>query len=418
MSEVLLKPIHVKDLQVGYYILIKDVSKEEVLKTNMRNKSLINHSIVENARDGITILNEDDRIIFTNEKFKRITDTNVAFLGVDIASVFAKKHGDRIKAKLAEMKTSNLEFNSMDIKIGEFWFNIRYFPIKDEKGLYNGAALFFIDNTLRMKYREEIEEKNKLLESMNKRLLADIRAGQLLQMSLIPQVLPNDRNVIFESVYILSEQLGGDFYFAEEFKLGRNKYYIAMMSDVSGHGIASSMMTVFVKEIYNEFKNTTESENDFKASRFLNMLNRRLFELNMENQIFITAYCFIIDIARGTVYFSSAGHPHMALIRRDGNIRFCGIEKSPPLGIVEKYNYSDDLEEIEKGDKLVLYTDGLLDVFASSDSYYAYFNNFLVENRQLDIDDFKLKIEKRIFDIIKASRENRDDLTVLLTKIK
>lgn len=419
--EVLVKTVGFEASNTGFHFLIKDVSKEEVLKQNIKNKTMINRSIVENTRDGIAILNQEDRIVFINERFKNITDTNVAFLGMNIADVFDRKNGVKIKTRLKELRTSKIDFTFLDIRAGSLWFNVRFFSTKDESGRYDGAILFLVDNTLRMKDKEEIEHKNKLFEEMNKRLISDIHAGRMLQMSLVPKILPNDRKIVFESIYMLSQQLGGDFYYAEDIRLGRKQFYIAMISDVSGHGISSSMLSVFVKEIYNEFKNTAEFENDLKASRLLNMLNKRIFELDIETNLFITAFCYIVDIDRGTVYFSSAGHPHMALIQKNGNIRFCGIEKSPPVGVIEKYRYNDDIQEIKKGDRLLLYTDGLLDVFASQESYYSYFNNFLMENRLLDIDDFKKKIEKKISEIEKNSKENdnsMDDLTALIAKIK
>ncbi len=418
-SEVLIRQIKIDELKLGYYLLVKDISKDEVLKENMRSKSLINRSIVENARDGIILLNTEDHIIYYNERLKNITDSFASFLGMDVSNVFPVKFSEGIKQKIRELKETNIDFNYLDIQIGEFWYNIRFFPIKNqEAGDYEGVIMFFIDNTLRMKTRCELEEKKALLEKMNESLIENLKSARMMQMRLIPKELPNNNKINFEAIYILSYQIGGDFYYAEELKLNGDLYYIAMVSDVSGHGVEASMLSVFVKDVYNEFKNTIKTASDFKPSIFLSKLNKSINNLKIEASKFITAFFIIIDLKKNRIIYSSAGHPGMVCIRNNKSIDFLSIKNSPPIGTTSNYTYKENITEIGKNDKIILYTDGLIDFFSSEKSYYGYFNNFLVENKKLNFTDFKDKISSKIKDSVNDKSVIWDDITVLLINIK
>lgn len=418
ICEILIKQIKLQNMNMGFYILIKDVSKDEVIKNNMRNRAMINRSIVENSRDGIIVLNQNDKIVFYNEKLKKISDSNITFLGMDISTIFHRTLGEEIKQRIEEIKESNLEFNTLDMRTGDFWYNIRFFPITGDEDHHEGVIMFFVDNSLWMKHREEMLVKNQLLEEMNRRLLNDLSAAHMMQHNLVPESLPSNSEVSYEEIFLLSEEVGGDFYFVEEIELNKNKYYLNMMTDVSGHGVASSMFSVFVKEIFIDYKESIRSTEQLEPAILINMLNKKLFELRLESHRFITAYFMIMDVTKKTIYFSSAGHPQMVLIRNNKPLRFFGINNSPPLGIAETFNYRSDRVEIKSDDKFIIYTDGLLDAFHSENSYYEVFHSFIIEHREETLSVMKENIEKRIRESIKDSDINPDDITVLLIQFK
>ena len=415
--EILLKQIKMNDTVMGFYILIKDVSKDEVLKNNMKNKSIINRSIVENARDGIILLNRDDKIIYFNERLKNIAEANIAFLGMDIANVFSRQYNTEIKKKIDELKKNKIDFNFIDVNIGEFWYNIRFFPIKSDEGGYQGVIIFFIDNTIRMKTRKELEEKKEQLENLNRSFLEHLNAARLMQKNLVPKTLPKNKHIRFESIYYLSDEIGGDFFYVEELKIERTNFYLVLVADVSGHGVAASMFSVLVKDTYNDFKKSCRTKEDLVPSEFLKVFNKKIVELDIEMKKFITVFFSIIDTTNKKVMFSSAGHPSMVAIRNSDMIQFYGIKNSPPIGVFENYAYKDDSMEIESGDKLLFYTDGLLEVFASEDSYVSYFNNFILQNKGLSIAQIKAEMDKQIAVVFEKTHFYQDDITVILCQV-
>ena len=415
--EILLKQIKMNETVMGFYILIKDVSKDEVLKNNMKNKSMINRSIVENARDGIILLNKEDKIIYFNERLRNIAEANIAFLGMDISNVFSRQYSNEIRKKIEELKKNKIDFNFIDVNIGEFWYNIRFFPIKSEEGDYQGVIIFFIDNTIRMKTRKELEEKKEQLENLNRSFLEHLNAARMLQSNLIPKSLPKSKHIRFESLYYLSDEIGGDFFYMEEIKIERKSYFPVLIADVSGHGVAASMFSVLVKDTYNDFKKSCKTAADLIPSEFLKVFNKKIFELNIDSKKFITVFFAIIDTAGKTAVYSSAGHPSMVLIRENESIHFYGIKNSPPIGVFENFSYKNDVMELVSGDKMIFYTDGLLDMFSAEDSYVSYFNNFIIQNKSLGIPQLKAEIEKQMKLTLEKMTYYQDDITVVLCQI-
>ncbi len=413
ISEILIKRILQEIVCSGYYILIKDITKEEIWKKSIRRQAIINKSIVENARDGILLLNEESRITFLNEKVKNIVDAGITYLGMEITHIFSREYGEKFKAKIDELKNSEAELAFLNLKFGDLWYNIRFFPIKGIK-TYDGIVIFFIDNTYIMKTREKLEE-------MNRNLIEDLQAAKLMHLNLIPSSLPQNKKIKFQAIFLPSDEVGGDFYYVDEMEIKKKKYYITLMADVSGHGLGASMLTVLVKDVYSDFKNRLEFENSLKLSDFITMLNKKIINLNMEGSKFVTIFILLIDVENKKIKYSSAGHPHAVILRGNEAIETFGIKNSPPVGIIDDFGYSEEERDILPKDKLCIYSDGILDVF----SYEARnFNRFLTKNRDLDIKKMRQEIEKTIekrkierYENDKGKSIRIDDITLVLVEL-
>ncbi len=413
VSEVLIKRILIDDVCTGYYILVKDITKEEIWKKSIRRQAVINKSIVENARDGILLLNEENRIIFLNEKVKNIVDAGITYLGMEITQIFSRDYGERFRNRIDELKNSEAELAFLNLKFADLWYNIRFFPIKSTKS-FEGVVIFFIDNTYIMQTREK-------LELMNRNLIEDLQAAKMMHLNLIPSHLPNTKNIKFQSIFMPSDEVGGDFYYVDEIEVKRKKYYMTLLADVSGHGVGASMLTVLVKDVYTDFKINLENTGNLKIADFIIMLNKKIINLNMEGSRFVTIFILMIDISGKKVKYSSAGHPHAILLRENTEIETFGIKNSPPAGIIDDFNYIEEERDIINKDKIFVYSDGILDIFSYETDN---FNNFLKSNRDLDIRKMRHEIERTI----QLKKEDKsesgkdkivriDDITMVLAEI-
>lgn len=420
VCEILLKQIKLNDIHMGFYILIKDISKEEVLKANMKKKSLINRSIVENARDGIILLNAEDKIIFYNEKIKVITESKLSFLGMEIHMVFPQQYGEQIRDKVQEVRHNWEDFQYLDLKIGELWFNIRFFPIIEDEN-YTGIIMFFIDNTLRMYTRMELESKKEELEKINQALLENLASARIMQQNLIPHQLPQSPLVRFESIYQTSDMLGGDFFYVEEVKMDEQIYYVAVIADVSGHGVTASMFSVLVRNTYSEFMIRLRSQYDLHPTRLLDIMNEKILNLNLldsslSTSKFITAFIYVMNPAERTLHYSSAGHPRAVLQHREGSVEFLGIEKSPPLGLYEEITFQEKNLLLQQGDRIVLYSDGLLDIMEGEGNYEDQLSTYFLDKKERDISLIRDDILERARQF--AETAEIDDITVLFTSLE
>ncbi len=413
VSEILIKRIFLEDVCTGYYILVKDITKEDIWKKSIRRQAVINKSIVENARDGMLLLNEENRITFLNEKVKNIVDSGITYLGMEINQIFSREYGEKFKSKINELKNSETELTFLNLKFGDLWYNIRFFPIKSVKA-FEGVVIFFIDNTYIMKTREKLEE-------MNRNLIEDLQAAKLMHLNLIPAQLPRSKKIKFQAIFMPSDEVGGDFYYVDEVDIKKRKYYITLLADVSGHGVGASMLTVLVKDVYTDFKINLEYEGNIKLSDFIVMLNKKIINLNMEGSRFVTVFILMLDLYENKIKYSSAGHPHAVILRENTDVKTFGIKNSPPAGIIADFVYTEEEGNVLPRDKIFVYSDGILDVF----SYEAEnLINFLKSNKELDIKKMRKEIEKTIQmrkeERYEAGRDRPiriDDITMVLSEL-
>jgi len=408
ITEILIRKILINDKHRGYYLFIKDITNEEVWKENIKRQSMINKSIVENARDGIILLNFENKIIYINEKVKSIIEGDESYLGLNIDQAMYRLHGKDILNKIEELKEKKIELNTLNLKIFKDWYNVRMFPIKN-MDYYEGTILFFVNITEMMNITHK-------LEIVNRSLIEDLMSAKILQMNLIPSVLPGGKSIVFDTIFLPCDEIGGDFYFIEEIVKNKKKNYIIIAADVSGHGIGASMLTVLVKDCYSDFKNKLETDNKCCPSDFLKMLNIKIMNLNMEGSKFVTVFLILIDLNKKELLYSSAGHPDAYIFSENTDIKSIRINNSPPIGIIDNYVYKDDRIVLNNGDKLCVYTDGILDIFSDDPQK---FSDFINKNKSLNIKEIKNKLNAKISAKTNNSQfsSKMDDITVLFTEL-
>lgn len=193
------------------------------------------------------------------------------------------------------------------------------------------------------------------------RLRQELLLARQVQESVLPEKV-DDSGVRIKAYFKASEELAGDLYAWH--KVSDNRWAIAVI-DAMGHGISSSLISMFVASILKESMRTLWS-----PERVLKELNRRLMSLQCENEL-IHYYCTGIyvtfDIERGKLDYANAGHP-TGLLFHDGK---SDPEKltvsSPPLGMFEKLDIVTRSVDIHSGDQLYLYTDGIVGSFQGED---------------------------------------------------
>jgi len=176
----------------------------------------------------------------------------------------------------------------------------------------------------------------------------DLEIAQRVQLNFLPNKEPNIRGFKFSSCYFPALQVGGDFY---NFVYKKNEILIAI-GDVSGKGIpAALVMAKLTSEI--KFFATLNSS----PGVAFNEVNR-IFEKECSNDFFATALLLKIDVLKGRVVMANAGH-HPPLIKRENG----KIEEvdggNTPLGTISDITYEDISFDLNKGDSLLLYTDGI-----------------------------------------------------------
>ncbi len=180
---------------------------------------------------------------------------------------------------------------------------------------------------------------------------SDLALAHELQQRFLPQRSPAIDEYSFFSYYKPMQQVGGDYF--DYVTLDDNRLAI-IVADVVGHGIAAALMMAKVSA-ESRFALATEKD----PVKAVAKMNNKLSGLNLDR--FVTLVLAMIDLRDNSLTVVNAGHmPPIFRTANSGNIEMVAFEESGlPLGILPDYEYESCTLQIEPGDALLMYTDGI-----------------------------------------------------------
>jgi serine phosphatase RsbU (regulator of sigma subunit) len=197
--------------------------------------------------------------------------------------------------------------------------------------------------------RAQLQQQNQELEAWRRNLERDLAAARLTQQALIPQKPPTLTGWEIAACYRPLIEVGGDIYGWLPIKHDRWLFWIA---DATGHGAAAALMTTLAKLLFHH--GHAEHERPATIMQAVNDDLRGIFG----GRSFMSAMCVALDPKNGQASVVGAGHPPL-LITRFGRGTEAIAASAPPLGLVEKSNFTETELELNPGDAFTLYTDGL-----------------------------------------------------------
>ena len=195
-------------------------------------------------------------------------------------------------------------------------------------------------------HRNELSQRDDLISN-------ELSLAQKLQRNMLPTTPLNKGKVIILSRYKPALDIGGDFFDI----IDLNDHQIAILiADVTGHGIRAALSTMLLKFAFSSF-----NDSNVKASDILKGMNKILHQI-LPIDIFVAAMVVILDAGNCNGSIANGGIPHPYMI--------CSNEKEvkqlPVNGLLlgvageDMYETSEEYKfKIKKGDRLILFTDGL-----------------------------------------------------------
>lgn len=236
---------------------------------------------------------------------------------------------------------------------------VRHLPVTE-----GGRVVGLISSRLLIARREEylnraIEERTAELRGANEQLIArdaemiyNLRAaGRLQNRVLLPQAPPDWPDLRWSIHYAPLDHLGGDYY---DFAAPSPDHLGFLIADASGHSIPAALVAILARFGFAQAAGATPHPGEV-----LSAMNRRLQDLTEER--FVTAFYGVLDRRTGVFRYSSAGHPpplHFAA--KTGRVREL-LAQGYMLGIMPEEVYNEREVALEPGDKLLFYTDGLVE---------------------------------------------------------
>lgn len=211
-----------------------------------------------------------------------------------------------------------------------------------------------------------LKQKTEALEAANARMQEELEAAAEIQKALLPQTLPTCEHVRAAWAYRPCEELAGDI--LNIFRLDAEHLGLYLL-DVCGHGVPAALMSSALSHLLSPhpaegtvlWERMNEPDGPYLVSpaHVAERLNVR-FQPGTGFCQFFTMHYGILHIPTGSYRYVSAGHPCPMHLRRQGEGLFLA-GGSPAIGIIEKTMFREHRIALEQGDRLVLYSDGILE---------------------------------------------------------
>ncbi len=257
-------------------------------------------------------------------------------------------------------------------------------------------------------------EENRKIELMRKRrqLDSDLKAAGGIQKSLLPSSTDDLNCNCVETAWWFQpcSHIGGDIFNLFELADGRLGCY---MMDVSGHGVSSALVSVAVSRLLPPSSNRLPLGS---PALVCEQLDRQYAKDRFNG--FISMIYMVLDPAARTVCWCNAGHPPAVLARSAGDLEVLAAG-CPIIGLGGMLPFREDVKEIGAGDRILLYTDGLIERRNASGSFWG-LEGLLAAVREAGgqpLDRCLSDIVARVMDF-GAGAPQADDISLLGLEIK
>ncbi|WP_167618869.1 SpoIIE family protein phosphatase [Maribellus sediminis] len=260
-------------------------------------------------------------------------------------------------------------------------------------------------------------EKNRLKVSQDAKLdkirYDDILEAAEIQQSLIkteypacPNVKEIDLFALYKPARIVSGDLF-DYFFRDE------KQMVFTMGDVSGKGVPAAFFMSMSQTIIKSVGANPELK---RSAGIVEEVNEQLYSNNI-HQFFLTLFLGIINIETGKLTYCNAAHTTSYVLKTNGHLDELKEAHGLPLGLYRDRGYHESKYQLEKGDSIIVYTDGVTELHDENNLQYGDYR--LQENLRslvgLKPKEMVKRLEKSLKQFI-GDTDQSDDISILVIK--
>ncbi len=262
-------------------------------------------------------------------------------------------------------------------------------------------------NSLQAWYEKYKDTQNQEKKSSS-RYMQDLVQASEIQQSLIKNKYPafpgrNDIDlfVMYKPASVVSGDLF-DYFFIDD------DHIVLTIGDVSGKGFPAAFFMSMAQTIIKNCSTTTLAKN------IVSKVNKDLYT-NNQHQFFLTLFLGVLNIQTGTLNYCNAAHTSTLVLKENGKITELGQSHGLPLGLYPDKEYSDSNIKIEKGDTLILYSDGITEIQDSNKIIFGVerFKENVAQLLNKSPKDMVSRIEKSL-EIFKGEAKQSDDISLLI----
>lgn len=271
--------------------------------------------------------------------------------------------------------------------------------------------------------KSEADEARDEVQKAYNTIEGDLRAAELLQRALLPDEFLSEQGIIFSSFYIPSTFLSGDIF--NYFKVDDDLFCFYSV-DVSGHGVPSALLSVSLSNLIRpsliyRFKVDLEKREEFSLKSLttdtVTFLNKR-FQMNEETSQYFTISVGILDVKNKKMAICQAGHPSSFLLKKSGEI-IINTLGGVPVGFLEDAGYEAQEYDLEAGDRIYIYTDGIIECDNPFEEQLgeAKFLEILLKHKSKPLEEVNSILQNYLKEW-RAKPDYGDDISLIAIEIK
>lgn len=248
---------------------------------------------------------------------------------------------------------------------------------------------------------------NRLIES--KRVEHEMKIARDIQLSLLPQSVPDLKNFEISVIYQPINEVGGDYYDILKERQGALPVLIA---DVEGKGLSAALLAASSQAILHSLNELYF----FEPGKFISKANSMIYDFTRGAR-FITLFWMLVEDENKKLTYVNAGHAAPFLISGDSVVR---LDKGGFLtGFVDTAEYEKETLSLKSGDIIAAFTDGVPEVENRDDEEFGEEGivEFIKSNRDLSAEQMTASLFREILDFSDGIKF-RDDFTLVLLKVK
>lgn len=361
-----------------YRNLFNSIRDVIVVADHNRNILHVNQPALQDTFGYVTaeVVGKSSRILYANEDDYHET-------GKDVFDV-----DKPVKGKLLEL---HFRRKNGEIFIGELYALKRL----DRMGRVTGNISIFRDISERKKAEADLRES----ELRRYQLQLELVYAAEIQAKLLPRCNPEIPGFDVAARCLPAKQVGGDFYDWQE---ASPTLYNVTLGDVMGKGMAAAMLMATVRAalhavgLYNA------------PGQAVRLAGQALCDDLENSESFVTLFHGQLDAAQRTLSFVDCGHGYVFVKRSNGAIETLA-PRGLPLGVQVGEVYQEGVVKFEKGDLLVLYSDGLIDANPETELTHQILADHLNEGSAQEMVD-------RLIALTGNPDPQPDDITVLVAR--
>ena len=220
-------------------------------------------------------------------------------------------------------------------------------------GILGGARKFELD-------RRKEKENKRILQLENKRKTEELEEARRLQLSMLPESVPNLQNLDIAVYMQTATEVGGDYY---DFRLSLDETLNVALGDATGHGMQAGTLVTIMKGIF------TLEAGKSEVIPFFNKSVEAIKEIKLGRLMMAFAF---LKIKGNQLSLSNAGVPPVYIYRKENNEVEEIDNKGMPLGAMSNFPYKETKTELNKGDVIFLLSDGFPELSNNDKEAFGY----------------------------------------------